>query len=459
MTQPPVTIIFAEDEDFTSYFHEDFVPNLPKPSPEENKDIDNIQRSLQNKHHQDENIHQEKKVVHRSVTVKNPINGVLDQLPDMIMSSVVSYLCNVSRAVFATSLNGRATFLPREILNEIDFGELGQSLASRLTDNDVRGILKYINANMVKRIKLTHLTQITGSGLDILRGSSVLEHIDLSLVPEHQSASMYESRKSPRLSEDVVLPILDSIIKTNGSSLMYIQLPKLWREQQSEPLKQFMDRFDLYLKEQSFCCIECKKICQGGSVFSQNGVLHIRQGTTFVGRGKVLHNVCYCCMGRVGACCSRNTFKFCGICEKEYCHSCSPVIKCDADGCDMDICQRCRPIHCESCTTSFCSTVCAASSDWRISVCDCCKETLCTDCPHRGIIECEQCDKKNCLDCENVEGCVQYCGDCNTACCVDCRFTYVKEAEPAGGISCLRCKGMVFSKLFDEYTTHQYKLM
>ena len=86
------------------------------------------------------------------------------------------------------------------------------------------------------------------------------------------------------------------------------------------------------------------------------------------------------------------------------------MVKCDANdfGCDMDICEKCRPIHCESCDTSFCSAECAGSNDWSSLICDCCKKTVCSGCPNRGILACEQCDKKNCLDCENVEGCVQF---------------------------------------------------
>lgn len=53
-------------------------------------------------------------------------------------------------------------------------------MASKLTDDDLRDTLLCVNAgDKLKRIKLTNCVSITGHGLEPLRGSSVLEQIDL----------------------------------------------------------------------------------------------------------------------------------------------------------------------------------------------------------------------------------------------------------------------------------------
>lgn len=112
---------------------------------------------------------------------------------------------------------------------QIDVGVLmGREKASTLTDGELGGILTCINAkSVVKRLSLTFCTNIDGSGLEPLRGSSILEQVDLCMVEKQSDPNFV--RPKPMLSKDLVIPILDSIVDAEGSSLKQIQLPSAWK--------------------------------------------------------------------------------------------------------------------------------------------------------------------------------------------------------------------------------------
>ncbi|KAL7537536.1 hypothetical protein ACHAXR_007895 [Thalassiosira sp. AJA248-18] len=79
------------------------------------------------------------------------------------------------------------------------------------------GVLACIDAgNHLQTLKLAGCVNITGRGLEPLRGSLVLEQIDLSLVGEHESPHI---EPKPLISETEVLSILASIIDEDGNSL------------------------------------------------------------------------------------------------------------------------------------------------------------------------------------------------------------------------------------------------
>jgi len=92
---------------------------------------------------------------------------------------------------------------------------------------------------------------ITGSGLQPLIGSIVLEWIDLSLVGDHENPTI---TPEPPISVDLVVPILHSIVEREDNSLSHIQLPKKWRIERSATLTQFLQRFDIQLNERQYPC-------------------------------------------------------------------------------------------------------------------------------------------------------------------------------------------------------------
>ena len=62
--------------------------------------------------------------------------------------------------------------------------------------------------NKLESVKLPHCINIRGDGLAPLRGSVVLRKVDLSIVSEEVDTL------TPKISIDAVLPVLDSITKT-----------------------------------------------------------------------------------------------------------------------------------------------------------------------------------------------------------------------------------------------------
>ncbi|KAL7536281.1 hypothetical protein ACHAXR_007041 [Thalassiosira sp. AJA248-18] len=83
---------------------------------------------------------------------------------------------------------------------ETHYGEVGNDTCKKLMDDDIGAILTIIDAvNNVKTLKLAGCVNITGVGLAPLRGSTVLKHIDLSLVGPHESTVI---KPEPNLSQD-----------------------------------------------------------------------------------------------------------------------------------------------------------------------------------------------------------------------------------------------------------------
>ncbi len=106
----------------------------------------------------------------------------------------------------------------------IDFEEIEVSLAAKLSDDDIRGVLICIDGvYRLHSIRLCGCVSITGSGLDPLMGSTMLRTIDLSLVTRTESP---EIEPEPALSEASVIPILKSIVDAPGSSLKHALLPE-----------------------------------------------------------------------------------------------------------------------------------------------------------------------------------------------------------------------------------------
>ena len=159
----------------------------------------------------------------------------LIDIPDALLVRSAEYLSNTSCVSFAMSLaplninmmyqhpSDTSTAIvnaSRENWDNIDLKDIQDICGRSLNDDDVSWILLCIDAvNNVKSLKLTNCIGIAGAGLEPLRGSAVLEQIDLSLVGRNEKPDI-EPR--PSISESVVIPILDSIIDADGCSLKYI---------------------------------------------------------------------------------------------------------------------------------------------------------------------------------------------------------------------------------------------
>ena len=227
----------------------------------------------------------------------------------------------------------------------IDFNDIQQIYDRALTDNDVQWILSCIDASKcIKSLKFTHCFGITGLGLVPLRGSTVLERIDLSLVGDHEDPSI---NPEPPISADVVVPILDSIISTEGNSLVHVQLPKKWRQERSDILTQFLERFDSELNSRKIRCSKlgqtyrCEEICQGKEYYSLV--------TSTEGDYGMISFSCYQCKKSFCGNCSDyySVLHRCDNCEKVYCEECNMVEYCDG-GCSEQprSCRACNVVKC-----------------------------------------------------------------------------------------------------------------
>jgi len=188
-------------------------------------------------------------------------------LPDSALVHVARYLAAPSRILFAIAISRgklhqckKPSTTAEAILSSgvsddtweyLDFSEIEKSLASRLTDDDIKSILVYINAkHKLKKLNLNGCINITGVGLEPLR-NSVLEVIDLSLVGQHDCPDI---QPVPPISESKVISILNSIVKADGSSLRYLVLPKKFRCNPSSELDKFFRKYNRLLKSRDTKC-------------------------------------------------------------------------------------------------------------------------------------------------------------------------------------------------------------
>ena len=168
-----------------------------------------------------------------------PVAG-LENLPDQLLSAVAEYLVIPSRALLAVALTAPSSshkwssenvdvchlssativlLLSSDSVDKqwerVDFGCIEESLAEKLTDDDLGAVLACIKLSEcdIKRLGLGCI-EITGRGLETLCYFTSLEQLDLSQA---------------KISSDVLLPILGSIVGDDGSALKHIAIPRLGR--------------------------------------------------------------------------------------------------------------------------------------------------------------------------------------------------------------------------------------
>ena len=283
----------------------------------------------------------------------------LIDIPDALLVRSAEYLSNTSCVSFAMALtpqnmmsqqpsanNMAIARASRENWDNIDLKDIQDICGRSLTDDDVRWILTAIDAvNNVKSLKVTNCIGITGAGLEPLRGSTVLERIDLSLVGDHENPTI---NPEPPISVSAVVPTLESIIGAEGNSLVHVQLPKKWRLERAEVLTQFLRRFDRELNRRRFECSKsgCGEICdsdtneyiswavwQEGDIYGMNNIS------------------CYQCNRHFCRDCDERQciLNLCDNCEKFYCEDCNAVAYCQGSGCLWSLPTSHQRKSCEIC--------------------------------------------------------------------------------------------------------------
>ena len=176
----------------------------------------------------------------------------------LVVEDVLAYLSRPSRAIFAVALSAPSSssswqsddnlmhhrlspistaIVSAQQWDTLNFEDIEKELANKLSDDDIYAILKCINAHdVLKRLSLAGCINISGMGLEPLRGSVALEQIDLSRTDKNidDPAILSYPYPNPRmsvLSEEIVVNLLDSIVNKDGCSLKYILFPQMWRDE------------------------------------------------------------------------------------------------------------------------------------------------------------------------------------------------------------------------------------
>jgi len=282
---------------------------------------------------------------------------------------VSSYLTLPSRALFAVALNYRdvercSAIVGDHQLDVFDFGDIEKELAVKLTDEDVNCALLSIDAvNNLKTLRLTNLLNISGIGLEPLRGSTMIEKIDLSLVGDHESPDL---SPAPPISCTEVLPILDSIIDMGGaSSLKLLVFPTEWRELEDistcQDFYDFLDGYQELLCSRVVTCLKCdENLAEDYRMLEMSTDIKHEYATQNVTCYDCMKHYCQNCMedgvGGLGRAYCMS--KLCGICNRRYCFHCSGEWSCGGcdewfrpDCMDMKQCAQCDENKCINCTS------------------------------------------------------------------------------------------------------------
>ena len=337
----------------------------------------------------------------------NEGNRCITDLPSGILAHSSTFLAAPSKALFAIALdenlavphNERSSAIVGNNWDTLDFGEIEKELAAKLEDLDITRVLFCVDAvNNVKILKLANCTKIFGICLELLRGSSIIEQIDLSVVGEQQNPDL-NGAINISWSCEHVLPILDSIIAREGCALKYLQFPSMWRKEPStdSAFHAFIGRYNEMRRNRGTVnCLECN-----GSLPTNPGDEWIR--TTFSEfYGTQLHT-CYGCLKHYCYGCNidgeeKNMTHECGACRRDYCKGCSTLTDCSF--CRRGICNDCYKCECFQCNEIFCSECIDEGGSLR--KCDYCDKFCCEDCNYEAvdiIYTCNRCDVKCCKDC------------------------------------------------------------
>ena len=153
-------------------------------------------------------------------------------LPNEVLVGISSYLDETSCMLFAVALTASSSSWERSNWNirpseasrivlstapssylEIQFGDDENFLAAKISDADIGAYLSLAKQIPwfvpVTTLSLKNCINVVGYGLEPLRNSTYLQKIDLIAGSHEGNDSQYTSR----LSEEAVIPILDSIIE------------------------------------------------------------------------------------------------------------------------------------------------------------------------------------------------------------------------------------------------------
>jgi len=314
----------------------------------------------------------------------------------------------------------------------LDFSDIGRDLASKLTDSDISSILVSINAvNRLRVLRIIGCTNITGVGLDPIRGSTILEQIDLSTssIATIANGDALFSSNFPwvfTLSEVAVIPILDSIIARKDGALKHVQFPLVWRKKKNKMLSVFLERYNNFQSCRLCSCCECCDEFEASLWMDQTKTKRSPDWG-------LQRRTCYTCRENICQDCEEG---FCQDCRKQFCENCCPMMRCEM--CQALNCGECEELEfCEDCGVWYCPNC------MPVLFCECCDRSRCLDCvPHW---DCSRCRKSNCDECAHEHN-VQWCEVCEDEYCNDCRLKDYNNGE----LDCKGCRGLILPRIMHE---------
>jgi len=258
----------------------------------------------------------------------------------------------------------------------LDFIDIPTSLASRLTDEDLSAILICIDAKSnLKRLNLTHCFSIVGHGLKSLRGSLVLEKLNLGLVRQMEVPQLFIDAQ---LSEEVVYDILNGILEVEGNTFGRLQVPAAWcsegenadRRENNGPSERLTQFFEVY----NLAFMNKKNLC---AYFGYADLQSLMQQLIEI----KMEYKCVDDTERCIKCSNFADFDRCTHCSKIVCYACGDDVgNCNGDGCNIVNCTDCMDEEVHN-FVSWCSGY------------NC--EGRCGDCRFReccnGTLDCEAC--------------------------------------------------------------------
>ncbi len=388
---------------------------------------------------------------------------IYDLLPRGMLKEVATFLEAPSRILFAIAITPTINISsPYDLImsrcrsrvghlsvagddwRTLDFGDIEEELAAKLTDDDISKVLLHIDAaNKVQRLRLTNMVNITGAGLSPLIGCTSIEQIDLSLVGAHRLPQL---DPEPALSCDLVCPILHSIISQENIALKHVQFPHSWRRKDARVFQyyngkeygrnfrfhEFLERYDKMLENSTMAC--CGTRLGNELISFDEDRFGIQERTC----SECAKYYCFECTDEDG----NKVLRFCHTCERNYCTACAVMVQCTINQCEKSLCVDCAPHF--ACANSICSNelICKECR----TECHECKESWCYSCMSCGI--CSKCCRECCRSCSDKEGVngVYWCGVCEDYFCDDCR---VKGCQ-SGENDCEECVEIISRRLLEE---------
>ena len=169
-----------------------------------------------------------------------------------------------------------------------------------------------------------------------------MEQIDLVLVDEYKDHEDYDT--TPFIWQEVGLPLLNSIIETDGCQLKYVRVPRIWyRKQVLGRMIQFSKRYNQIMRSRRLSCSRCN-----------NAMTAIRGEEDFnwFDNSCSQLGVCYSCLKTVCDDCETDDcpcINWCSVCDKMYCWECADITYCE---CGESACEGCQK-KCDDCERFF----------------------------------------------------------------------------------------------------------